>query len=71
MSAIIVGAAETSSAEMNDKLDKVVIELAGQNLILVGVGPKYLVTVTAGKNGDVENIVSHTREAISKAETPL
>lgn len=70
MSAILVGAAETTSAEIKDKIDKVVVELTGQNLILVGVGPKYLVAVTADKGADADRVAAQARETISDVEAP-
>jgi predicted regulator of Ras-like GTPase activity (Roadblock/LC7/MglB family) len=71
MSAIILGAAETTSTELKDKLTKVVIELTEQNLILIGVGPKYLVVVTADRDADHNKIALDTKDMISRVETAL
>ncbi len=68
MSAIIVGAAETTSTEMKDKLNKVVIELTEQNVILIGVGPKYLVAITTDREASSESIAQMARDQIAKVE---
>ena len=56
MSAIILGAAETTSAELKDNLAKVVLQLSGRNLILTGAGPRYLLAVATDAEADVNRI---------------
>ena len=52
MAAIILGAAETTSTELKDKLSQVTIDLTEQTLILIGIGTKYLVTILMDQEGD-------------------
>lgn len=50
MSAILLGAAETATAELKDKLQFVVIELSRGKMILMSAGPRALLVVTASKD---------------------
>jgi hypothetical protein len=47
MSAILLGAAETATSEMKDKLQHVAIELTRGKLIVVSAGTRALLVVTA------------------------
>lgn len=71
MAAIILGAAETTSTELKDKLTKVTIDLTEQTLILVGIGTKYLVTILMDGEGDREKIAELTRELLANAESVI
>ncbi len=71
MSAIIFGAAETTSTELKDKLTKVTIELTEQTLIIVGIGTKYLVTILMDQGGDRDKVTNLTRELLANAESIL
>ncbi|MDW5562771.1 MAG: roadblock/LC7 domain-containing protein [Methanomassiliicoccus sp.] len=71
MSAIILGAAETTSTELKDKLTKISIDLTEQSLVIVGIGTKYLVTVLMDQNGDKDKVVALTRELLANAESIL
>ena len=71
MSAIILGAAETTSTELKDKLSKVSIELTEQTLVLIGVGPKYLVAVMLDQDADRDKIAQMARDLMSKVESVL
>ncbi|MBC7107768.1 MAG: roadblock/LC7 domain-containing protein [Methanomassiliicoccales archaeon] len=71
MSAIIIGAAETTSAELKDTLNKVVLQLSNRNLILTGAGPRYLLVVATDASADVNKIANDAKEIISKIELTL
>jgi predicted regulator of Ras-like GTPase activity (Roadblock/LC7/MglB family) len=71
MSAIILGAAETTSTELKDKLNKVSIELTEQNLVLIGIGPKYLVAVMMDQEGDQDQVATMARDLMSRVESVL
>jgi predicted regulator of Ras-like GTPase activity (Roadblock/LC7/MglB family) len=71
MSAIILGAAETTSTELKDKLNKVSIELTEQTLVLIGIGPKYLVAVMLDHDADQDKVAIMARDLMSKVETVL
>jgi predicted regulator of Ras-like GTPase activity (Roadblock/LC7/MglB family) len=68
MSAIILGAAETTSTELKDKLNKVTIELTEQTLLLIGIGPKYLVAVMIDHGADAEKIATLARNLMSNVD---
>jgi predicted regulator of Ras-like GTPase activity (Roadblock/LC7/MglB family) len=71
MSAIILGAAETTSTELKDKLNKVSIELTEQNLVLIGIGPKYLVAIMMDQEGDQDKVANMARDLMSRVESIL
>jgi predicted regulator of Ras-like GTPase activity (Roadblock/LC7/MglB family) len=70
MSAIIIGAAETNSMELKDKLTMVVLELTEQSLLLIAVG-KYLVTILMDQEGDQEKVANLALELLSNVEAML
>jgi len=71
MSAIIFGAAETTSTELKDRLGKVTVELTEQLVFLIGVGPKYLVAVTTDREADGDKIAREAGGIISRVEPLL
>jgi predicted regulator of Ras-like GTPase activity (Roadblock/LC7/MglB family) len=71
MSAIILGAAETTSTELKDKLTRVSIDLTEQTLIIVGIGTKYLVTILMDQSGDREKVADMTKELLSNVESMI
>ena len=68
MAAIILGAAETTSTELKDKLNKVTVELTEQTLVLVGIGPKYLVAVMLDQGADQDKVATLARDLMSNVE---
>ena len=68
MSAIVIGAAETTSTELKDKLNRVTIELTEQTVILISIGPKYLLAILVDHGADREKIVTQTRDVMSNVE---
>ena len=68
MSAIVIGAAETTSTELKDKLNNVTIELTEQTVILISIGPKYLLAILVDQGADNEKIVTQTRDVMSNVE---
>jgi predicted regulator of Ras-like GTPase activity (Roadblock/LC7/MglB family) len=58
MSAILLGAAETATAELKDKLQFVVIELSRGKMILMSAGPRALLVVTASKDMSTADLSS-------------
>ncbi|MEM2943121.1 MAG: roadblock/LC7 domain-containing protein [Methanomassiliicoccales archaeon] len=71
MAAIIIGAAETTSAELKDTLNKVVLHLSGRNLILTGAGPRYLIALATDPSADINKIATDAKEKIAKVESSL
>ena len=71
MSAIILGAAETTSNDLKDKLVNVSIELTEQTLIIVSIGTKYLVTILMDQAGDRQKVAELTKELLVNVESIL
>jgi predicted regulator of Ras-like GTPase activity (Roadblock/LC7/MglB family) len=71
MSAIILGAAETASTELKDKLDRVSIELTEQVLLLIAVGPKYLVALLVDRKADINMVATNTKNTMSGIDIEL
>jgi predicted regulator of Ras-like GTPase activity (Roadblock/LC7/MglB family) len=71
MSAIILGAAETTSTELKDRLDKVTIHLTEQVLILVAVGPKYMVALLVDLEADINAVSATAKSLMSRIDMDL
>lgn len=71
MTAIILGAAETSSTELKDKLNKVAIDLTEQTVVLIGIGPKYLVAILLDQEGDKDKVAQTAKDLMSRVESML
>jgi predicted regulator of Ras-like GTPase activity (Roadblock/LC7/MglB family) len=66
MSAILLGAAETSTAELKDKLQHVIVELTRGKMILVSAGPRALVVVTASNEMPLAELVSSVKQLAAR-----
>src|SRR5512137_2757425 len=62
MSAILLGAAETATAELKDKLLNVVVELSRGKMILMSAGPRALLVVTASKDMSTADLTAKLHE---------
>lgn len=68
MSAILLGAAETATAELKDKLQNVSIELSRGRMILVSAGNRALLVLTASKEISAAELTDKAKEFASKIE---
>ena len=68
MSAILLGAAETATAELKDKLQYVVVELSRSKMLLMSAGSRALIVVTASKDIATSDLVSKLRDSAAKIE---
>jgi predicted regulator of Ras-like GTPase activity (Roadblock/LC7/MglB family) len=68
MAAIVIGAAETTSTELKDKLNKVSIELTEKTAILINIGPKYLLAILVDQAADKDSIAAQTKDIMSNVE---
>lgn len=66
MSAIILGAADTATSELNEKLSHINIEMNGSNLILLGVGSKALLALHVEKGMDVARLKEVTSSILAE-----
>lgn len=70
MSAILLGAADTATSELNDDLEYVLVELGGSRILVQGSGEEILVT-KVNPDGDIQNVLEKTREAIKDLRKTL
>ena len=71
MSAILLGAAETATAELKDKLLNVVVELSRGKMILISAGPRALLVVTASKDMSTADLTSRLKEFTAKIDDKI
>jgi len=70
MAAILLGAAETATAELKDKLQFVSVELNRSKMVLLSAGNRALLVVTASNEMQTYDLAQKTRpfaEKISEA----
>jgi predicted regulator of Ras-like GTPase activity (Roadblock/LC7/MglB family) len=56
MSAIILGAADTATSELNEKLSHVSVEMDGSRVVLLSLGAKALLVLHASKDMNIEKL---------------
>ena len=71
MSAILLGAAETSTAELKDRLVDVVVELSRGKMILMSAGPRALLVVTASKDMSTADLTARLHEFAGKIDDKI
>lgn len=57
MNAIILGAAESTSAEIKDKLEWVIVNMKHSKALIVDMGPKALLAVRVRSNASISPLV--------------
>src|SRR5512136_3311952 len=62
MSAILLGAAETATSELKDKLQYVSVELTRGKMILTSAGARALLVLTASKDVDAKELAGKAKE---------
>lgn len=71
MSAILLGAAETATSELKDKLQYVAIELSRGKMVLVSAGGRALLIVTASKDMPTPELAAKAKEFAAKIENKI
>lgn len=71
MSAILLGAAETATAELKDKLQYVMVELTRSKMILMSAGPRALLVVTASKDIATQDLASKITVFAEKVDVKI
>jgi predicted regulator of Ras-like GTPase activity (Roadblock/LC7/MglB family) len=71
MFAILLGAAETATAEINEKLDYVVLSLAGSRMLVINNGPKALMILRLTEEAQIGPIMEEINKSSSKLEELL
>jgi predicted regulator of Ras-like GTPase activity (Roadblock/LC7/MglB family) len=71
MSAILLGAAETATSELKDKLQYIVVELGRGKMLLTSAGPRALLIVTASKDIATDLLASKAIDFAGKIESKI
>lgn len=66
MSAILLGAAETATGELKDKLQYVAIELTRGRMMLVSAGARALLVLTASKDIPTQDLAEKAKDFAAK-----
>jgi predicted regulator of Ras-like GTPase activity (Roadblock/LC7/MglB family) len=66
MSAILLGAAETATAELKDKLQYVCVELTRGKMILMSAGQRALLVVNSSKDMSTADLVAKVKDFATK-----
>jgi predicted regulator of Ras-like GTPase activity (Roadblock/LC7/MglB family) len=71
MSGIIVGAAETTAAEMKDNLGHVHVKLSERDLLLVGASNRYILVITTDGRTEIEKTMKAISQLLGKTDMAL
>jgi predicted regulator of Ras-like GTPase activity (Roadblock/LC7/MglB family) len=71
MAAIMLGAAETSSAELKDNLCQVQVNLEQKDVILVGAGTRYLLAIVTDGKSENSKLAKKASEIIGRVEITI
>ncbi len=71
MAAILLGAAETATSELEEELLHVIIELKRSKILILNGGPTALVSVKINTLADVDDIMSTVRNTIEDLKEHL
>lgn len=71
MSAILLGAAETATAELKEKLQSVSVELSRGRMVLVSAGSRALLVLTASKDISAADLAAKAKEFASRIEAKI
>jgi len=71
MSAILLGAAETATAELKDKLQFVIVELTRSKMILMSAGSRALLVVTASKDISTQDLANKIKSFADKVDVKI
>lgn len=71
MSAILLGAAETATTELQDKLENVVVELNGSKLVISSTGTKALLVLRVKPKIDYKKLMHEVHATVKEIENFL
>lgn len=71
MFAILLGAAETATSELKEKLDNVIINLESSKVVIVNNGPKAIFVLRVRKDADVPKLRGDLERFSKKIEEYL
>lgn len=68
MFAILLGAAETATSELNEKLDHALLNLGGAKILVINSGPKALIVLKLTVDANVDEVVEKVKSYSKKLE---
>jgi predicted regulator of Ras-like GTPase activity (Roadblock/LC7/MglB family) len=71
MNAIMIGAAETTSAELKDGLRYMMIKLMEKDVILLGAGTRYMLAIVTDGAGENDNIAKLATQIIGRVDISI
>ncbi len=71
MSAILLGAAETATSELQEELSYVLVVLEGSKIILHEGGPDSILTIKISDEGEVEEILKNIEQPLEELKDNL
>ncbi len=71
MFAILLGAAETATSELKERLDTVVIELEASKILIINDGPKAIYVLRVSRDADVEGVRAEVTRFTKRVEEYL
>jgi len=71
MFAILLGAAETATSELKERLDTVVIELEASRILIINDGPKAIFVLRTSRTADLDIVRSEVGKFTRRIEEHL
>ncbi len=71
MFAILLGAAETATSELRERLDNVVIELEASRIVIINDGPKAIFVLRTSRTADVDALRAEVSKFTKRIEEHL
>jgi len=69
--AILLGAAETATSELKERLDNVVVELESSKILIVNDGPKAIFVLRTSRGADVDSVRTEVARFTKRIEEHL
>lgn len=71
MFAILLGAAETATSELKERLDSVVIELEASRILIINDGPKAIYVIRTSRSADLGAVRAEVDKFTRRVEEHL
>ena len=71
MFAILLGAAETATSELKERLDIVVIDLESSKILILNDGPKAIFVLRTDRNADMDHVRGEVGKFSKRVEEHL
>ena len=68
---ILLGAAETATSELKERLDNVVIELESSRILIINDGPKAIFVLRTSRSADVDSVRAEVTKFTKRIEEHL